>query len=129
MRAPPAPTPIQRYATVSLKCLHITTVLATPLIKVLAIILLKCYYRTSGFPSISKLVQCTRGIIIMNFLSVTLQACRGYSFKGFLLQPRLAQFATQDVKIGVFGIYNNAPYQYTCPDTRNVSDLQPGNKQ
>lgn len=53
--------------------------------------------------------------------SVTIQACKGHSFKGFLIQPRLAQFATQDVKIGVFGMYSNAPYQYTCPDTRNVS--------
>ncbi|XP_048759187.2 putative ferric-chelate reductase 1 [Ostrea edulis] len=50
---------------------------------------------------------------------VNIQACRGHSFKGFLIQPRLAQFATQDVKIGVFGMYNDAPYKYTCPDTRN----------
>ncbi|XP_062597599.1 ferric-chelate reductase 1-like [Saccostrea cucullata] len=50
---------------------------------------------------------------------VTIQACKGYSFKGFLIQPRLAQFSTQDVKIGVFGMYSNAPYQYTCPDSRN----------
>lgn len=57
----------------------------------------------------------------MFLISVTIQACKGHSFKGFLIQPRLAQFATQDVKIGVFGMYTNAPYQYTCPDTRNVS--------
>lgn len=59
---------------------------------------------------------------VINFflLSVNIQACKGHSFKGFLIQPRLAQFATQDVKIGVFGMYNDAPYKYTCPDTRNV---------
>lgn len=34
--------------------------------------------------------------------SVTIQACKGHSFKGFLIQPRLAQFATQDVKIDLF---------------------------
>lgn len=51
---------------------------------------------------------------------MNIQACKGHSFKGFLIQPRLAQFATQDVKIGVFGMYNDAPYKYTCPDTRNV---------
>jgi hypothetical protein len=45
-------------------------------------------------------------------------AGRDFKFQGFLLQARLAQFAKQDVKIGVFGIYNNAPYQYTCPDLR-----------
>uniref|UniRef100_K1RDF5 Putative ferric-chelate reductase 1-like protein n=1 Tax=Magallana gigas TaxID=29159 RepID=K1RDF5_MAGGI len=55
----------------------------------------------------------------MEQIVVTIQACKGHSFKGFLIQPRLAQFATQDVKIGVFGMYSNAPYQYTCPDTRN----------
>lgn len=54
--------------------------------------------------------------------SVTIKGCGDFKFQGFLLQARLAQFAKQDVKIGVFGIYNNAPYQYTCPDLRLVSN-------
>ncbi|XP_063442081.1 ferric-chelate reductase 1-like isoform X1 [Mytilus trossulus] len=49
---------------------------------------------------------------------VTVRGCGETKFKGYLMQSRLAMFAKQDVKIGVFGIYNNAPYQYTCPDLR-----------
>ncbi|XP_033738341.1 ferric-chelate reductase 1-like isoform X2 [Pecten maximus] len=51
-------------------------------------------------------------------ITVTIQACPGYTFKGFLIQPRLVQYYEQDVKVGVFGNYLNSRFKYACPDTR-----------
>lgn len=66
-----------------------------------------------------KSYQCCAYIFVL--FIVTVRGCGETKFKGYLMQARLAMFAKQDVKIGVFGIYNNAPYQYTCPDLRLVS--------
>ncbi|XP_069126728.1 uncharacterized protein [Argopecten irradians] len=51
-------------------------------------------------------------------ITVTIQACPGYTFKGFLIQPRLVQYYEQDVKVGVFGNYLNSRFKYACPDVR-----------